>query len=106
MSDGTTHDDLAEALRRRVISTGVIDSELRSYLLAGGDAAASPFQELGRAVAETSWRVTDGQVAEVRDATGSDRATFEVVMAASVGAGLRRWDAAARAIAEATDAPS
>lgn len=104
MSDDRTHVELAEALRRRVIVSGVIDPELRVQLLAGGDLAGAPFRELARHVDESSSRVTDEQVAAARDALGSDRAAFEVIMTVSVGAGFRRWDAASRAIARATDA--
>jgi hypothetical protein len=42
--------------------------------------------------------VTDAEVAAVRDAAGSDRAAFEIVMSACVGAGLQRWDAFREAI--------
>jgi hypothetical protein len=49
--------------------------------------------------------VTDDQVSAVRQATGSDRAAFEIVLSAAVGAGLRRWDAAMRALKDAPDAP-
>ncbi|KHL05131.1 hypothetical protein [Sinomonas humi] len=42
--------------------------------------------------------------AEGRGATGSDKEAFEIIMSASIGAGLARWDAAIRAIAQASDA--
>ncbi|HWU28410.1 MAG TPA: hypothetical protein VN041_04860 [Microbacterium sp.] len=63
-----------------------------------------PFRTLAEQVGRASFRVTDAQVDAVRDAAGSEKAAFEIVMAASVGAGLRRWDAAMRAIEEAGDA--
>ena len=110
MSGEQTHAHLADALRRRVHDSGVIDPRLRTGLV---DAAASesselpePYRDLAHAIAHASHRVTDEQVAAVRQAAGSDRAAFEVVIAASVGAGLRRWDAASRAIREADDASS
>jgi hypothetical protein len=45
-------------------------------------------------------------VAAVRASRGSEVAAFELIMSASIGAGLRRWDAAARVIEEASDASS
>lgn len=54
--------------------------------------------------AEASCDVTAAQVDAVRAVVGSDRAAFEVIMAASIGPGLNRWDAATRAIEEADDA--
>lgn len=106
MAGDRTHLELAEALRRRILVSGAIAADLRVPLLAGGDGAPEPYAELARAVADASYRVTDAQIAAVRAAAGSERVAFEVVMSASAGAGLRRWDAASRAIAEATDASS
>ena len=102
-----THPDLAARLRNRVLTSGILDSELRLRALergAGGAPIAEPYDALARQIGADSSRVTDEQVAAVRDALGSDVRAFEVVLAAAVGAGLRRWDAATRAIAEATDA--
>lgn len=102
------HADHAEALRTRVLESGVIDSALRNGAMragAGEDAALpEPYAALTRTIGEHSYRVTDAQVAAVRGAAGTDRATFEVIMSASIGAGLRRWDAAIAALEEADDA--
>jgi hypothetical protein len=65
---------------------------------------ASPYRELATTIGEASYRVTDEQVAAIRENLGSDKAAFELIMSASVGAGLRRWDVAQRAIQEADDA--
>jgi len=104
----TRHAELAERLRDRVENAGVLDPGLRAACVrigAGADAEiAAAHRELAATIAESSHRVTDAQVAAVREALGSDRAAFEVIMAASAGAGLRRWDAAMRAIREASDA--
>jgi hypothetical protein len=51
-----------------------------------------------------SFHVTDGQVAAVRAKAGSDKAAFELVMAAAIGSGLWRWDRAMAALAGAADA--
>jgi hypothetical protein len=79
-----------------------------AFALGGGveSALSSPVGDLARSVASASFRVTDEMVADVRDVLGSDVATFEVVMAASVGAGLARWDAASAVIEEAGDEAS
>lgn len=72
---------------------------------AGGTALPAPYDDLARQIEEASYRLTDADVARVREAAGSDKAAFELVMAAAIGAGLMRWDRAVRAIGEATDAP-
>lgn len=100
----------AEALRTAVTGdTGETEASLRVGVLsraAGGPPVAEPYDDLARQIGEAAYRVTDAQVAAVRDAAGSDKATFEIIMAACVGAGLSRWDAAARAIKVAGDATS
>jgi hypothetical protein len=110
MGEDQSHDVLATALRRRVLESGVIPAQLREALLAVGAGAAPgvamPHAALARDIADASYRVTDEQVAAARDAAGSDRAAFEIVMSASIGAGLRRWDSAVRAIREVADATS
>lgn len=88
---------------------GVTESSLREAALAraaGGPAIPEPYDALVRQVADAAYRVTDAQVAAVRDATGSDKGAFEIVMSACIGAGLARWDAAVRTIEEAGDAAS
>ncbi|MFD2420339.1 hypothetical protein [Amycolatopsis pigmentata] len=105
---GAPHHDHAEALRAAVAGdTGVTAASLRtatSARAAGGAPIAEPYDNLARQIGEASYRVTDAEVDAVRHATGSDKAAFEIVMSACIGAGLARWDAAARAIEEATDA--
>lgn len=102
------HAVLAEELRRRVTESGVVAQSVRiAALRAGageGAGDSGPRALLARTIGEASYRVTDEMVAGVRAETGSDRATFEVVMSAGIGAALRRWDAALAAIGEATDA--
>jgi len=102
-----SHAQLAERLRARVENAGILDAELRVACVRIGAGAGAeldaPHRELVATIAEASHRVTDAQVTAVQEALGSDRAAFEVIMAASAGAGLRRWDAALRAIREASD---
>lgn len=101
------HAVLAEQLRRRVAESGVLAEPVRSAALRAGAgeevAGDEPHVVLARTIGEASYRVTDEMVADVRTETGSDKAAFEVVMSAGIGAALRRWDAALAAIAEATD---
>jgi hypothetical protein len=57
----------------------------------GGPAVAAPYDDLARQIGVAAYKVTDDQVARVVDAAGSQRAAFELVAAAAVGAGLHRW---------------
>lgn len=105
---GAAHRDRAAALRAAMAGdTGLTEASLRTAVAAraaGGPAAAEPYDTLARQIGQASYRVSDADVDAVRQATGSDRATFEIVMSACIGAGLARWDAAARAIGDTTDA--
>lgn len=100
----------ANALRAAATgNSGETDASLRAAILeraAGGAPIAQPYDDLARQIGEAAYRVTDAQVTAVRDAAGSDKGAFEVVMSACIGAGLTRWDAAVQAIEEAGDAAS
>jgi hypothetical protein len=106
----STHHEHAAALRAALTGTaGQTEASLRSAVFdraTGGAPVPEPYDALAKQIGEDSARVTDAQVDAVRQATGSDKAAFEVVMAACLGAGLTRWDAAVQAIEEATDAPA
>lgn len=67
---------------------------------------AEPYDALSRQIGEASYRVTDEQVASVLQAAGSEKAAFEIVAAAAVGASLARWQQAMRALDEAKNAPA
>ncbi|NNC14074.1 hypothetical protein HII28_19625 [Planctomonas sp. JC2975] len=104
-----SHAQFATALRARVQETGTLDHSLRKGILdrgAGGPAVAEPYDSLAREIAEDSYRVTDEQVSTVLGELGSEGNAFEVILTAAIGAGLRRWDAAAATIGEADDAAS
>src|SRR5665213_4090951 len=104
-----SHAQLAGDIRSRVELTGMLDPFLRLSILArgaGGPAVPEPYGALAHQIAEDSFRVTDAQVAAVLQTTGSERDTFEVILTAAIGAGLRRWDAAENAIRETGDAAS
>lgn len=99
-----------ELLGQKIAASGITDRRLRVGAMArpaGGTASLDePYDSLARQIGEAAYGVTDAQVAAVRAAAGSDKAAFEIVLAASVGAGLTRWDAAFRAIEGLDDAPS
>lgn len=103
------HRALAAALERRVLegpgetSPGVRQAAQRA---AGGPAADGPYDEIARQIAESAHCVTDAQVASLLAATGSEKAAFEVITAAAVGAGLIRWRQAMKVLEEAADAPA
>lgn len=102
------HRALAQALRRRVLEgpgeTDRVARQATAERAAGGPAMAAPFDNLARQIGESAGGVTDEQVAGVVRATGSEKAAFEVIVAAAVGAGLLRWRHAIKALDEAIDA--
>ena len=104
------HAALAEALRRRVLEgpgeTPPAARQAAAQRAAGGPPMPSPYDDLARQIGEAAHRVTDAQVASALAAAGGEKATFEIIIAASVGAGLLRWDQAMQALKEATDAPA
>ena len=108
ISSRPDHRALAEALRRRVLEgPGETRPGLRqasATRAAGGPATEAPFDELARQIGEAAHLVTDAQISGVLTATGSEKATFEIVAAAALGAGLLRWDQAIKVLDEATDA--
>jgi hypothetical protein len=102
------HRALAEALQRRVLDgPGKTDRALRRAIAeraTGGPAVEAPYDELARQIGASAAAVTDEQVARVLRATGSEKAAFEVIAAAALGAGLLRWRQGIEALDEATDA--
>jgi hypothetical protein len=96
------HSDLAEALRYRVLEgPGVSDRATRKAAAeraSGGQAIAASYDDLVRQIGELSHRVTTPQV------EGSEKAAFEVIVAAAMGAGLLRWRSAMKVLDEVSDA--
>jgi len=86
---------LAEALRRRVLEgPGVTDIALRQAVAnraAGGPAIGEPFDRLVVQISEASYKVTDEQVKGLVAKVTSEKAAFEIIVSAAVGAGLYRW---------------
>ena len=101
------HERYAAAVRAAVHGDGgVSDAALRSAAAsraaAGeGEPVPDPYDTVVTQIATASYEVTDAQVEAVRKAAGSDKAAFELIMAASIGAGLQRWEAASAVIRQA-----
>jgi hypothetical protein len=104
------HRALADALRRRVLEgLGETDPAVRQAAAeraAGGPPSDAPCDDLARQIGEFAYHVTDGQVASLVETVGSEKAAFEVIVAAAVGAGLLRWRQGIKALEEAIDAPA
>lgn len=90
------HSAFAERLRRQVLEgASITAAALRQELAdraAGGQFIAQPYEELALNIGEAAWMVTDEQVAKVVVKAGSEKAAFELMVAAAVGAGLFRWE--------------
>jgi hypothetical protein len=101
------HSHYVKRVRDRVGGAGVTPPDLRvaaMHRAAGGPPIDQPYDALARQIAIAAFDVTDAQVTAVRAVTGGDKAAFEIILSASIGAGLARWDAAANAIDGATNA--
>jgi hypothetical protein len=100
------HRALAKALELRVLDgPGIIDAALRRAAAdraAGGPPMAAPYDDIARQIGESSYQVTDVQVTNTVAATGSEAAAFELIMAATLGAGLWRWRVGIKVLEEAT----
>jgi hypothetical protein len=79
-----SHRHRAETLRTALAGdTGITERTLRIAVAAraaDGPPIAEPYDDLARQIGEVSYRVTDAAVDAVRQATGSDKAAFEIVM--------------------------
>jgi hypothetical protein len=108
MSTRPDHRALAEALRRRVLEgpgeTPPLLRQASAERAAGGPAAEAPYDDLARQIGDDAYHVTDAQVSDVLRATGSEKATFEIIAAAALGAGLMRWEQAMKVLDEVTNA--
>jgi hypothetical protein len=102
------HQALASAVRRRVLEgtgeTSVSDRQRAAAVAAGLSGGATQFDRLAKQIGDAAFRVTDAQVTEALALAGSQKATFEIIAAAALGAGLARWEAATAVLTEATNA--
>lgn len=107
MAGAADHRGFAERLRERASGdSGLTPADLRKAALkraAGGEILTEPYDELVQQIGNASYRVTDEQVSRVREAAGSDKGAFEIVMAAAIGAALMRFDQAMSALGKAVD---
>ena len=105
-----THEALVAALRKATLEAAAdTPASLRVAVAeraAGGPPITEPYDALASAIGGDSHRVTDAQVTAVRNSAGSERAAFEVIAAATLGASLRRWRAGIAALEAATHAAS
>ncbi|HTN63594.1 MAG TPA: hypothetical protein VL147_18900 [Devosia sp.] len=108
MTDVSAHEDLAESLRRAALhAPALTPPQLRMGAAArasGGPAIEAPYDALAKQIGEAAYRVTDAQASAVLAAAGNEKAAFEVIAAAAVGAGLQRWDIGIQALRETVDA--
>jgi hypothetical protein len=106
----TDHRSFAETLRRRVLEgLGESDPALRQRVAtraAAGPPIEAPYDDLASQIGEAASRTTDTQVANVLTAARSEKAAFELIVAAATGAGLLRWQQAIKALEGASDAPA
>lgn len=107
MNGEEPHALYAKRVRDKVGGDGVTPRELRigaMHRAAAGPPIDEPYDALAGQIGIAAYDVTDAQVAAVRAAAGSDKGAFEIILSASIGASLARWDAATHAIDGATNA--
>ena len=94
------HARLRDAVLQRVLDgPGQSDPALR-HAAADGTGLPADLQPLVERIQAHAWRVTDDDVQQVRRAYGDDR-TFELIVAASLGASRKRLLAGLRALEDA-----
>jgi hypothetical protein len=103
------HRALAEALRKRVLEgPGITDIALRQAMAkratSGLTIPEAAYDDLARQIGQAAYKVTDEQVKEVVEKTGDEKAAFELIVAAAVGAGLYRWQKGLDILKDATGA--
>jgi hypothetical protein len=107
-SNQIDHHTLVEALRRRVLEgpgeTSAAARQQAANAAAGVAAGQDRYSDLARQIGESAHRVTDAQVAAMVSEAGSEKAAFEIIAAAALGAGLLRWRQAIKMLEEAGDA--
>ncbi len=92
------HADVIQRLHDAVLGeSGSLPSETRLALATGRDIPAE-LEPYADQVARHAYRVTDKDVAALRDAGYDDDAIFEVTVAVALGAGLHRRDVGLAAI--------
>jgi uncharacterized peroxidase-related enzyme len=99
------HRAMADAVRQRTLEgPGETDAVLRQAMAAraaDGLALDAPYDDLARQIGEAAYKVTDEHVATVVKQAGSERAAYELIVAAALGAGLHRWRRGIKVLDEA-----
>jgi alkylhydroperoxidase family enzyme len=90
------HKAFAEMLRKRILEEpGKTDVKLRQAMAnraSGGVSIEKPYDELALCIGKAAYNCTDEQIKNVIKKAGSQKAAFELITAAAVGAGLYRWN--------------
>jgi uncharacterized peroxidase-related enzyme len=90
------HRTFGEMLRKRILEEpGKTDTKLRqamAYRATGGPPIEEYYDELALCIGKAAYKCTDERIKKVIKKAGSEKAVFELITAAAVGAGLYRWD--------------
>ncbi len=91
------HLALAKILQKRVLEgPGITDTALRQAIAkraAGGTVIdEAVYDDLARQIGQAAYKVTDEQVRKVVEKIGNEKAAFELIVAAAIGAGFYRWE--------------
>lgn len=89
------HHVLAEILRKRVLEgSGKTDIALRQAIAkrtTENFPLEAPYDELALQIGNAAYKVTDELIKKTVAKSGSEKAAFELIVVAAVGAGLYRW---------------
>jgi uncharacterized peroxidase-related enzyme len=97
MNGHPDHRALAEALCKRVLEgpgiTGIALRQAMAKRAGGGPAVEeAAYNDLAQQIGRAANNVTDEQVKKVVEKAGNEKAAFELIVAAAVGAGFYRWE--------------
>ena len=99
-------DNLQHAVDALLSQPGETEASLRRIVLeqnrSGGGQLPGALRDLVDKIAHQPWTITDRDFAQLKTAGYSESQLYEITMAASLGAGLMRFDAGLRAIEEAS----
>ncbi|WP_370940120.1 hypothetical protein [Amycolatopsis sp. cg13] len=87
-----THEDPVENMRYSVFSAPAVTDQALRGAAATGDGLPAPLQPFAAKVRDASYRLTDGDFAELATKYQEDE-VYEITVAAAVGAALRSYDA-------------
>ena len=100
------HRAMAETLRTSVLEgPSVSDTALRRAIAecaATSKSMDEPFVSLAKQIREDSYKVTDDQVVTLVQKVGSEKAAYELIIAAIIGVGLYQWQCGLEVFDKAT----